>query len=232
MGSDLTLWVAIFNGFLSFFTPCVLPLLPLYFSYLAGTSIKDIENNIDVQKTMFINSIAFVLGLSILNITLGFGAKVINTTLVQYEDIIRKAGGILIIVFGLYFLGLFDIKLFNKQKRFEYNNYSPSFLKSLILGITFSFGWTPCNGPIIGTILFLASFEKNYFKAGGMMLIYSIGFAIPFLISVFLVSKFINNYKKIYKHFNKIKIIAGLLMIIMGIMLFTDTLSLWLKLST
>lgn len=226
MGNELTIWVAVFNGFLSFFTPCVLPLLPLYFSYLAGTTITDLESNKDVRKIMIINSIAFVLGLSILNITLGFGAKVINDTLVRYQEYIRKAGGILVIIFGLYFIGLFKIKLFNKEKKYHYKNYSPNFLKSLLLGITFSFGWTPCNGPIIGTILFLASFEKNYMTAGFMMLVYSIGFAIPFLISALLLSKFINNYKRIYKHFDKIKLVAGILMIIMGIMLYTNTLSL------
>lgn len=226
MGNELTFWVAIFNGFLSFFTPCVLPLLPLYFSYLAGTTITDLEKNKNIRRIMIINSIAFVLGLSILNITLGFGAKVINNTLITYQDYIRKVGGILIIIFGLYFIGVFKIKLFNKEKKYQYKNYSPSFIKSLLLGITFSFGWTPCNGPIIGTILFLASFEKNYLKAGGMMLVYSIGFAIPFLISALLLGKFINNYKKIYKYFDKIKLVAGVLMIIMGIMLYTNTLSL------
>ncbi|GKX31314.1 cytochrome C biogenesis protein CcdA [Vallitalea longa] len=226
MGNELTFWVAIFNGFLSFFTPCVLPLLPLYFSYLAGTTITNLENNKDIRKIMIINAIAFVLGLSILNITLGFGAKVINDTLVRYQDSIRKVGGILVIIFGLYFLGVFKIKLFNKEKKYHYKNYSPNFLKSLLLGITFSFGWTPCNGPIIGTILFLASFEKDYMRAGFMMLVYSIGFAIPFLISALLLSRFINNYKRIYKYFDKIKFVAGLLMIIMGIMLYTNTLSL------
>ncbi|MCT4598902.1 MAG: cytochrome c biogenesis protein CcdA [Vallitalea sp.] len=226
MGNELTFFIAIFNGFLSFFTPCILPLLPLYFSYLAGTSITDIENNKNIKKTMLINSIAFVIGLSILNIMLGFGAKAISTTLVQYQEFIRKLGGVLIIIFGLYYIGILKIRFFDKERKYHYRNYSPSFIKSMLLGITFSFGWTPCNSPIVGSILFLASFEKNYIKAGGMMLIYSIGFAIPFLISAILLSKFVNNYKKIYQYFDKIKIIAGLLMIIMGIMLYTNTLSL------
>lgn len=226
IGQELTYWVAFINGLASFFTPCVLPLLPLYFSYLAGTTIQDIAFQKDARRNMIINSFAFVIGLSILNIMLGFGAKAINTTLVQYEELIRKVGGVLIMILGLYFIGLFKLPFLDREHKYHYRKFRPNVLSSLILGITFSVGWTPCNGPIVGTILFLASFEKDYLQAGGLMSIYSLGFAIPFLLSALLFGKFIHHYKKVFTHFNKIKWVAGILMIIMGIMLYTNSLSL------
>lgn len=226
MGNELTSWVAFINGFFSFFTPCVLPLLPLYLSYLAGTTIQDIERQKDARRNMIINSFAFVLGLSMINIMLGFGARAINSTLVQYQDIIRKVGGVLIIILGLYFIGLFKIRFLDRERKYHYKKFRPNVFSSIILGITFSIGWTPCNGPILGSILFLASFEKNYLKAGAMMSIYSLGFAIPFLLSAILFGAFIHHYKKVFAYFDKVKWIAGILMIIMGILLYTNSLSL------
>ncbi len=225
-GNDLSIWVALGNGFISFFTPCVLPLLPIYFGYLAGTSIDDIQNDKSVRKTMIQNTIGFVLGLSFLNLSLGFGAKAINVFLLEYSDIIRRVGGVLIILFGLYFIGLFKFKFLNRERKIHYKNYTPSFLKSLLLGITFSFGWTPCNGPILGSILLLASFEQNYIRAGGLMLVYSLGFALPFITSAILLSLFTQFYKKIFKYFDTIKWIAGVLLIIMGVLLYLDKLAL------
>lgn len=119
-----------------FFTPCVLPLLPLYFSYLAGTTIQDIEFQKDARRNMIINSIAFVMGLSIINVMLGFGAKAINTTLIQYEEVIRKVGGILIIILGLYFIGIFKIRFLDRERKYHYKkNFDPMCFPHLFWGL-------------------------------------------------------------------------------------------------
>ncbi len=213
--------VAFTSGLLAFFTPCVLPLLPVYFGYLAGEAMTSLEKQ-KVHKRLLLNAFAFVLGLTSLNIMLGFGAKAASDLLIRYSDGLRIFGGILMILFGIYFIFGLSMNFMEREHRVQYKNYTPSFIKSFLLGITFSFGWTPCNGPIIATILMMASFQQNYVGAGTLMLVYSFGFGIMFLLSALLVGVFVDKVKVIYKYFKQIKIGAGVIMILMGILLLMD----------
>lgn len=222
---DISFLVAFTTGLLSFFTPCILPLLPVYFGYLAGEAITSLEDK-KVHRRLMINAIAFVLGLTLLNLFLGFGAKVASEYLIKYSNEMRIAGGVLLVLFGIYFMFNLRIGFMEKERKIQYKSYSPSFIKSFLLGITFSFGWTPCNGPIIATILFMAALKDNYILAGSLMLVYSLGFAVMFLLSAFLVGIFIKKVKVVYKYFKWVKIIAGLIMMLMGYLMITNQVSL------
>lgn len=222
--SDVSYLMAFTGGILSFFTPCILPLLPVYFGYLAGEAMNSLEDK-KVHKKLISNAIAFVIGITILNLLLGFGAKAASDFLIKYGQSIRIGGGILLVLFGIYFIFGLRLGIIEKERKVQYKSYSPSFIKSLLLGITFSFGWTPCNGPIIASILFMASFKEDYWGAGSLMLVYSAGFAIMFILSAVLVSIFIKKVKAVYKYFKAIKIVAGLLMILMGYLMMTNQVS-------
>lgn len=219
--------VALTTGLLSFFTPCILPLLPVYFGYLAGEAMTSLEDQ-KVHRRLLINATAFVIGLTFLNVMLGFGAKAASDLLIRYSDGLRIFGGLLLIAFGLYFIFGISLGFMERQHKIQYKTYTPSFIKSFLLGITFSFGWTPCNGPIIATILMMASFQKNYFGAGTLMLVYSLGFSAMFLLSALLVGVFIKRVKGIYKYFKQIKIGAGIIIVLMGILLLMDKM-VWLS---
>jgi cytochrome c biogenesis protein CcdA len=226
MGVDLTYFVAFGYGLLAFFTPCILPLLPVYFGYLAGDAITNIEDK-KMNKKLLINALGFVLGITLLNVLLGFGFTTLTTSMAKAGDIFRYIGGSIMILFGLYFILNIKWFFFERERKVQMKSYSPSFLKSFLLGITFSFGWTPCNGPIIASILMIASFQGDYLRSGSLMLVYSAGFAVVFLLSALLVGVFVKKVNVIYKYFGIIKKIAGLLMIAMGILLILNKLT-WL----
>ncbi|PKM49780.1 MAG: hypothetical protein CVV02_14320 [Firmicutes bacterium HGW-Firmicutes-7] len=223
--NDVNYWSALVAGIITFFLPCILPLLPVYFGYLAGEAITNLDSN-KIKTRLMINAVGFVLGITLLNVMLGFGARAITKPLMAYQGYLRAIGGVIMILFGAYFVSGFKWMFFERERKIRYNNYSPSFIKSFILGITFSFGWSPCYAPIVGNILIISSFEHNYFRAGTLMLVYSLGFGTMFLLSAFLAGLFVKNSKKIYPYLNIIKRVAGVIMIIMGLLLLTNRLSL------
>lgn len=224
MISNVNSITAFLYGLLSFFSPCILPLLPLYLSYLAGSTLEELKEK-RYRGRMIVNALAFVTGLSLLNVLLGFGANSISGLLRSYSDYMRYFGGVLMIIFGLFFLNIINPDFLNREKKIELKWLKPNPVSAFLMGITFSFGWTPCNGPIVASIIMLASFQKDYLQAGGLMLIYSAGFAIPFLIAAMMVSQLLSQFKKIYKYFDWIKKVSGVLMIVMGILLIINKLA-------
>lgn len=126
------------------------------------------------------------------------------------------------LLFGIYFLSMKHIPFLERDRKFTYKGYSPSFLKSILLGFTFSLGWSACNGPIVASIALIASFQQDYLRAGGLMLVYSFGFALPFLIAAFAAGKAYNRFKGINKYLGRIKIVSGIILIIMGLLMLTD----------
>jgi len=216
--SNVTVYAAFINGLITFFSPCVLPLLPLYFSYLAGEALT-IDNHKKVRTKLLVNSFGFVLGLSMLNLLIGFGAKFLSDYLLMNKDIIRITGGVIMILFGVYFASGFKIPFLEKDRKYVYTKYSPNFIKSLILGFTFSLGWSACNGPIVASITLIASFQKDFIRAGGLMLIYSLGFAVPFFISAILAGTMVSRMKSLNKYMGIIKAISGAILVIMGILM-------------
>jgi len=226
---QISIYTALINGLITFFSPCVLPLLPLYLSYLAGEAVNSKQSQ-ETKRRLIINSIGFILGISMLNLLIGFGAKLISDYLIQNKDIIRIIGGIFMILFGAYFMSGKQIGLFEKEKRFVMAKYSPTLLKSFVLGFTFSLGWSACNGPIVASISLIASFQKDYLRAGLLMLIYSAGFAIPFLITAILAGIFVDKFKRLTPYFGKIKFVSGGILIIMGLLMLFNKVQ-WLTVS-
>lgn len=216
--SNVTLSTAFINGLITFFSPCVLPLLPLYFSYLAGEALT-IDNSKKVRTKLLVNSVGFVIGISTLNVLIGFGAKFISDYLLMNKDTIRIIGGILMILFGIYFASGLKIPFLEKDRKYVYTKYSPNFLKSLVLGFTFSLGWSACNGPIVASIILIASFQKDFIRAGFLMMVYSLGFAVPFFASAILAGTAAAKLKSLNKYLGLIKIASGIILAIMGILM-------------
>ncbi|MDR0137474.1 cytochrome c biogenesis protein CcdA [Metabacillus idriensis] len=213
--TDLNLFLAFGAGFLSFISPCCLPLYPAFLSYITGVSVGEIKTeNAMLQKRSFLHTLSFLLGFSIIFIALGFGSSFIGEFFFDYKDLIRQIGAILIIFFGLVIVGVFQPKFLMKEHRFELKNRPSGYFGSVLIGLAFAAGWTPCTGPILTAVFALTL--SNPGSAMLYMLAYVLGFAIPFLILAF----FIGRLGWIRKHNLKIMKFGGWLMIVIGIMLF------------
>jgi cytochrome c-type biogenesis protein len=211
-------------GFISFFSACVLPLLPVYFGYLAGTQIGSGSFNRREKIKLLVNTVAFLLGASFVFLMMGLTFTALGQILFNYQGIIRKVGGIVVILLGLNYMGILNIKFLNQGKRFTLNDYKPTFIKSFLLGFTFSFGWSPCTSQAMVPVVLLVM-QKKVIESIGYLIIYSIGFSIPFIFFAFLTLFGINKIQNLYKYLDKIKIAAGLLLIVMGILLYTNLLN-------
>lgn len=227
---QVSTYTAFVNGLITFFSPCVLPLLPLYLSYLAGEAISA-EQSEQSKKRLVVNTIGFVIGISLLNVLIGFGAKFLADYLIRNKDIIRTVGGFFMIFFGAYFISGKQIGFLEREKKVTMASYSPTFLKSLILGFTFSLGWSACNGPIVASITLIASFQKDYLRAGLLMLIYSAGFSVPFFITSLMAGLLVTKVKKLSPYYGVIKKIAGSVLIIMGLLMLFNKVQ-WLNITT
>jgi len=206
-----------FEGILTFISPCILPMLPIYFIYLAGANGKNTKN------TLLINSVGFVVGFTIVFVMLGATVTAIGHFLSVHKDIIRKISGVVMIAFGLNFAGILKLNFLNMEKRIDHKIYNLNFFRSIVFGIVFGFGWSPCLGAFLGSALAMASNSST--MGGGMLLlfVYSIGLGIPFVISAIIFENIKSVLKEIQKHSRLISIISGLLLIIAGILVFTDS---------
>ena len=208
-------------GLLTFLSPCILPLIPAYVSYITGISLDELKESHkkEVQRRVLGYSLLFVLGFSAVFIALGASASYIGQLFLIHKALISKIGGALIIIFGLYFLGILKLDFFAKEKKIRFKSRRGSKLGSFLLGVTFAAAWTPCVGPILGSILVLAGTGEK--MAGGIWLlgVYSLGIAIPFIISALLINSFLMRYAKFNKYLSAVKIICGLLLIFIGVLL-------------
>lgn len=222
----ISVFFVFLEGVASFFSPCIVPLLPVYFSYLAGSTIDEIEYNMGLKKTLWINTLGFVLGISTVYIMMGAGANLLGSGLYQYNGIIRKVTSIFVILFGIIQVGIFNIPILQKEKKFQYKiSANPKFIQALLLGVAFSFGWTPCIGPLLGSVLFMASSRQNVGEAAVLLGIYALGLAIPFLTATAMIGTFLRRIKGIYPYFKIIKIVSGVLLITLGVLNFFDLLN-------
>ncbi|PLR94828.1 cytochrome c biogenesis CcdA family protein [Bacillus sp. T33-2] len=214
--SDVNVFIALGAGFLSFISPCCLPLYPAFLSYITGMSVGEIKSeNAMLQRRSLLHTLFFLIGFSSIFIALGFGTSFfIGRFFTQYQDLIRQIGAIFMVIFGLMIVGIFKPEWMMKDRRFEFKSRPSGYLGSVLIGIAFAAGWTPCTGPILGAVLGLAS--SNPGSAIPYMFAYTLGFAIPF----FILSFFVGKMKWIRKHNLKIMKIGGYLMIVMGIILF------------
>lgn len=183
--ADLTLWLVFGAGFLSFISPCCLPLYPSYLSYITGVSVKDLQEGRGLfQKQALLHTLFFIIGFSIIFFALGLSAGFMGHLFSQYRDLIRQLGGIFVMIMGLIMLGVFTPKLLMKSVRLEWKKRPLGFFGSVLVGITYAAGWTPCVGPILAGVLALG--VSNPGEALGYTLAYTLGFAIPFFIMAFL----------------------------------------------
>ena len=219
---DTTLSIAFLAGLISFLSPCVLPLIPGYISYISGTSfdkIKQKKRNLVIIKTIF-----FSLGFSLVFIALGSTASLIGNFFLINSNLLRIIAGIIIIFFALQLIGIFNFNFINKDVRIFTKNYSNNMTFPLIVGAAFGFGWTPCIGPILGSILALAALEENIGRGILLLSFYSLGLAIPFIISGILIDKFLLFSKHFKRYTVKITKTGGIILLLTGLAILTGQL--------
>jgi len=221
--NDVGLFAAFIGGVLSFFSPCVLPLIPIYISYLTGSSIEEIKSgDKSARIKLYINSLGFLLGLITIFVSLGLTFTTIGTVLAKNTLILRKVSGVIIIILGLFHIGLFKISFLKRDYKFKFRSKGVGFFNSYLLGLAFSFGWTPCVGTILGTILNVAMLENNISAGMILLVFYSIGFSVPFIFSTLFIEKLLTKIGNSNKYMNTIKYVTGILIIIMGVLVYFD----------
>jgi len=217
MAEELNIFLAFGAGLLSFVSPCVLPLFPVFLSYITGMSISEIKSeNKKLNKRALLHTVFFLVGFSAVFIAIGFTTTFISEFLLTYQDIIRQLGAILIIFFGLVIVGVLNFEFLMKDRKITFKNRPSGFFGSFLIGLAFSLGWTPCIGPILAAVISLAATQPD--SALIMMIGYILGFSIPFLV----LSLFVGKMNWIKKHSALITKIGGYLMIFVGIALFFD----------
>ena len=212
--------IAFGAGLISFLSPCVLPLIPGYISYISGQSLQEILNKKEIN---FFPLILFCLGFSTVFVLLGASASFLGQTLLQNSEILRIVAGIVIIIFSLQLIGIINIPYLNFEKRFDAKE-SRNILFPYVIGGAFGFGWTPCIGPILGSILALASIEETLTRAVILLILYSLGLAIPFVLSGYLIQRFLLFSKNFRKNINLISKIGGIILLVTGILILTNQL--------
>ncbi|RED76087.1 cytochrome c biogenesis CcdA family protein [Cohnella phaseoli] len=219
--ADLTFWFVFGVGILSFLSPCCLPLYPSYLSYLTGISAKELqEGKKSIRQTVIPHALFFIVGFSVIFYSLGFSASFIGRIFAERQELIRQLGAILIVISCLMMLGIFKPSLLLKEKRWIVQQKAGSHVGSFFVGMTYAAGWTPCVGPILAAVLALGVTEPS--KALWYTTIYTIGFAIPFILMAFAVVKI----KWLTKHGGRLMKIGGAITVVTGVLLYTDQLSL------
>lgn len=216
-------------GLLSFLSPCVLPLIPSYITYITGLSFSDLDAEHPtslVRRKTFLNSLSFVIGFSIVFVLLGASATFAGSFLREHMDTVRKIGGVLVILFGIHITGLFPVRWLLGEKRIQLGHKPAGYLGSLFVGIAFAAGWTPCIGPVLASILMVAATEEKVADGVVLLLLYSAGLGIPFLLSSLALHRFVITFNKFKKHIRLFEIMTGLFLVIVGILIFTNWLSL------
>ena len=215
---DLTrIFVSFGAGLLSFFSPCVLPLIPAYICFITGMSAEELTSGKGTVKSVLPNTLLFILGFSTVFVIFGASATFLGTLFFEKQAIIKIIGGIIVIVFGLHISGLLNIKFLQLEKKLHIKNRPINMFGSFFVGMAFGFGWTPCVGPILGSILILASTGKTIGQGILLLSVYSLGLALPFLIVAIGINWALKIFTKIKKYFKTISFISGILLIIVGI---------------
>lgn len=224
---DVSFSLAFLAGILSFLSPCVFPLVPSYVSFITGISFEDLTGSADrrrVRNLTITNSLAFIFGFSAIFISLGASSSAVGQMLFRYQEWIRIIGGILVIIFGLFISGFLNLNFLMKDKKIHLSGRPAGYAGAFIIGMTFAAGWTPCIGPILGSILLYASSKGSAVYGIKLLAVYSLGLAVPFFVSALAMNSFLSYSKKLQRYMRAIMIISGLLLIVFGIMLLTNRL--------
>ncbi len=222
---DVSFSLAFLAGVLSFLSPCVLPLVPSYISFITGVSFEDLKSSADRRRIRYLtitNSLAFISGFSLIFIALGASSSVVGRFLFEYQDYIRIIGGILVIFFGLFVSGVLKLDFLTRERKFHLTGKPAGYIGTFFVGMTFAAAWTPCIGPILGTILVYASSKASAVYGFKLLAVYSFGLALPFFLSSLMFNSFLSYSGKIRKYMKWIMITSGLLLIIFGVLLLTN----------
>jgi cytochrome c-type biogenesis protein len=234
-GSNITYAGAFIAGLLSFLSPCVLPLIPSYITYITGLSFADLQDehpSHTIRQQTIIHSLLFIGGFTLIFVLLGASATFIGGYLQSKMDLLRKIGGILIILFGVHITGLIPINVLLGEKKISIHRKPAGYIGSVVVGIAFAAGWTPCIGPILASILMVAAAENTVLKGMALLLTYSMGLAIPFFLSSLALHQFILVFNRFKKYIRMFEIVTGLFLIIVGVMVFSNYLSILGRYST
>lgn len=211
--------IAFFEGILTFISPCLLPMLPVYISYFAGGEVNG--------KKTFRNALGFILGFTLLFTAMGALAGTLGSFLTKYQTAVNLVSGLIVIFFGLNFMGIIKLNLFKGSARMQTGNLG--FFSSLVFGMVFSVGWTPCVGAFLGSALMLASQQGHVLEGTFMLLSYSLGLGIPFLLSAVLIDQLKGAFNFIKRHYNVVNYICGFLLILIGVLMATGVLNTFLR---
>ncbi len=215
-------------GLLSFISPCVLPIVPGYLSFISGVSFEEMQNSDSrsrVRNRIVANSVFFIAGFSAVFIALGASATVVGSFLHDQRNLLSKIAGVLIIIFGFHMIGLFKIPFLNYEKRFHADSRPLGLLGAFVVGLAFAFGWTPCIGPILATILAIASQQDSVGKGIILLSSYSLGLGIPFFVTGLSLSAFYNFFNKLKQHLHKVEVAGGILLVAVGVLIMTNYLT-------
>jgi cytochrome c-type biogenesis protein len=217
---SITIFMSVVAGLLSFISPCVLPIVPSFLGFISGMSFEEMtEADKDGRSPILPYTFAFVAGFSLIFIALGASATAVGGLLTKYQDQLRIVGGSLIVILGLHFMRVINIKFLQVEKRVHLKSKPFGLLGSFVVGITFGLGWTPCIGPILGSILMVAASQESVGKGILMLSAYSVGFAIPFLLAAAGINKFLTTYRRFSRHMTKIIVASGAFLVLIGLLL-------------
>jgi cytochrome c-type biogenesis protein len=223
MNESVGLLAALTAGFISFISPCVLPVVPAYLSFVSGLSLEEMKGETVAPSNrtrLFLNCLTFVLGFSTVFILLGASATAVGGFINQHAQILAKIAGVVIVIFGLHTMGVFKIPFLNYERRFQSNQKAAGLLGSFVVGLAFAFGWTPCIGPILGAILGVAATQETVGQGILLLSAYSLGLGIPFLLAGLSVESFFRLSSGVKKRFHLVEKISGAFLIVVGIMIF------------
>ena len=225
----LGLAIAFSAGLLSFLSPCVLPLIPSYVTFITGLSLEDVTK---ARRTALIHSLLFILGFTLIVLALGATATAVGRLLLSQRYWLSRIGGVLVIIFGLYLLGVLNITAFMREKRVHLHDKPMGYLGSVVVGIAFGAGWSPCIGPILGAILTYTASAADYQRGLALLLAYSMGLAVPFLVAALAVNWFLKMFARLKTQMVWVQRIAGVLLIFVGVLMITNyltILSTWMQ---
>ena len=219
---DVSLVAAFGAGFLSFISPCVLPLIPGYISYISGMSLDDMRHaGARDRRRLIVSTLLFILGFSIIFMAMGASASAIGSLLLEHRKTIQKIAGALLVILGLHMAGVLKIGFLNADTRVQTSKRPASALGALVVGMAFGFGWTPCIGPILSGILTIAASKSTVGEGVLLLAVYSAGLGVPFFLTSLAIDKFFAASAKVRRYYRAIEIFAGVLLIVMGVLLFT-----------
>ena len=225
---QISVLAAFSAGLLSFVSPCVLPLVPSYISYITGLSVEqltDVSERAKFKKAIVLNSLLFIAGFSTVFIAFGASASLLGQVLVTYQDSIRRIGGVLIVVFGLYLLGVLNLNFLKMEHRYQFRNRPAGYLGSFFIGVAFAAGWTPCVGPVLGSILLYAGTTDSLVDGVVLLTSYSMGLGLPLFLTALGVDRFLAYFKEVRAYLWGVSTVSGVLLVVVGVMIYANSLT-------